>query len=357
MSGGVDSSTAALLLKESGHRIVGVTMKLLEDDESNLIPDSTRPSGRTCCSFHDIIDARSVSQKLNFDHQVHNFSRLFREKVIERFARDYAKGWTPNPCVECNRQLKFGPLYERAVLLGCSKLATGHYAKIELDPNTNRWLLKQARDKTKDQSYFLYGLTQEELSRTYFPIGDYLKEEIREIASSRGIVNARKPDSQDICFVPDGRYDLFLEEFGLTGKPGHIINRQGKILGSHQGIFRYTVGQRRGLGIPAATPLYVLELDQEKNTVTIGTEEELVANWALINDVNLISLEQLTSPLEVEVKIRYRQPAFKAMVVPFSQDELKIIFHKPQKAVAPGQAAVMYQGEVVVGGGTIISSG
>jgi tRNA-specific 2-thiouridylase len=347
---------AAMLLKQRGHRVVGVTMRLLEDDEGTPNNEAT-PHERTCCSFRDIIDARSVSQKLDFDHQVHNFSRLFKREVIGRFVQAYTSGLTPNPCIDCNRRLKFGPLFERAALLGCTHMATGHYAKIEVDKKTDRWLLRKARDLTKDQSYFLYGLTQEELARTFFPLGDYLKCEIRGMAARLGVVNARKPDSQDICFVRDGRYDLFLKSFGITFTPGDMIDSQGKVVGTHQGIHLYTIGQRRGLGLHSPRPLYVLRLDPVKNTVTVGGEEELFSDWAILADVNLISLEQLTGPMEAKVKIRYRQLESPALIEPLDDHRLKINFQSPLKAVAQGQAAVIYQGDVVVGGGTIISTG
>jgi tRNA-specific 2-thiouridylase len=349
MSGGVDSSTAALILKESGHRVVGVTMKLVEDMETG--PDG---QARVCCSHRDIIDARSVSQKLDFEHQVHNFCQLFRKEVIERFVRAYASGRTPNPCVDCNRRLKFGPLMERATLLGCSRLATGHYAKVELDRKSGRWLLKRARDRSKDQSYFLYGLSQAELARTIFPLGGYLKEEVRALAASRGIVNAQKPDSQDICFVRDGRYDRFLENFGPIGKPGYIIDSRGTILGCHLGLHRYTIGQRRGLGLRLPTSLFVLRLDPDGNTVTVGPEAELYSGSALIDDVNLVSLDRLAGPIQVQARIRYKQREFEATAEPAGEGCIRLVFHEPQKAVAPGQAAVLYQGEVVVGGGTIV---
>jgi tRNA-specific 2-thiouridylase len=304
-----------------------------------------------------VVDARSVAQKLDFDHQVHNFSRLFEREVIGRFIAAYSKGLTPNPCIDCNRRIKFGPLFERAVLLGCSKLATGHYAKIERDGPGGRWLLRKARDESKDQSYFLYGLTQEELSRTLFPLGALLKEETRELASGRGVVNAAKPDSQDICFVKGGRYELFLEKSGLACRPGDIMDRSGKVLGTHRGLHRYTVGQRRGLGALGPEPSYVLSLDPVADTLTVGTEPELLSSWAIADDVNLIAVERLTAPLETQVKIRHRQAASPAQVLPLEGGRLKIVFREPQRAVAPGQAAVMYQGDLVIGGGTVVSTG
>jgi tRNA-specific 2-thiouridylase len=357
MSGGVDSSAAALILKGLGHRVVGVTMKLVDADENDSAFGLISPSGRSCCSFLDIVDARSVSQKLNFDHQVHNFSHLFRKEVVEPFVRAYVRGQTPNPCVDCNRRLKFGPLFERATLLGCEKMATGHYAKIELDERTGLFQLKKAKDPVKDQSYFLYGLNQEELSRTLFPLGNYLKEEIRAVAAKSGIVTAKKPESQDICFVRNGRYDLFLEEFGVKDKPGDIINVQGQKLGRHLGIHHYTVGQRRGLGLHAPMPMYVIRLEPNENTVTVGGENELYSDWALLTDVSLISGQPATKPFEAGIKVRYRQTETPALVEPLNAGTFKVSFRQPLKAVAPGQAAVMYQGDVVIGGGTIVLAG
>jgi tRNA-specific 2-thiouridylase len=357
MSGGVDSSAAALILQGRGHRVVGVTMKLIGDGENDPTDASLTLSGRSCCSFRDIIDARSVSQKLNFDHQIHNFSALFRKEVIERFVMAYVRGRTPNPCVDCNRRLKFGPLFARAFLLGCEKLATGHYAKIAKDGATGRYLLKKARDQSKDQSYFLYGLSQEELARTLFPLGNFLKGEIRAMATESGIVNAKKPDSQDICFVRNGRYDLFLESFGIKDNPGDVITPQGKILGKHRGIHRYTIGQRRGLGIHSPRAMYVLRLDPDSNTVTVGDESGLYSDWAIADDLNVISGEPLTHPLEAMVKVRYRQTETPALLEPMAPGRIKISFQRPQKAVAPGQAAVFYQNDVVIGGGTIVSAG
>jgi tRNA-specific 2-thiouridylase len=236
-------------------------------------------------------------------------------------------------------------------------MATGHYAKIERDEKSGRWLLKKARDPSKDQSYFLYGLTQDELSRTIFPLGSYLKKEVRALAASRGIVNAQKPDSQDICFVRDGRYESFLEGFGPVGRPGDIVDASGLVLGRHLGLHRYTIGQRRGLGLRSPDALYVLRLDPGKNTVTVGPDAGLYSGSAMIEDVNLVSVERLEEPLEVMAKIRYQQKEFPATANPEGPGRLRLIFRDPQKAVAPGQAAVLYQGDVVVGGGTIVQAG
>ncbi|MDR1296824.1 MAG: tRNA 2-thiouridine(34) synthase MnmA [Deltaproteobacteria bacterium] len=350
MSGGVDSSAAAIVLLEAGWRVVGATMRLLDDDAA----PQTDSAGRSCCSLNDILDARAVSQKLNFDHQVHNFSGVFRREVVDRFVAAYRSGLTPNPCVDCNRRLKFTRLYERAELLGCGWLATGHYAKIEFDVASGRHLLKKARDKTKDQSYFLYGLTQEELARTIFPLGDMLKTEVRALAAARGIVNAGKPDSQDVCFIPDGRLDLFLERMGLAPEPGPLVSTDGKVLGEHRGAHLFTIGQRKGLGLCRPEPTYVTAVDPATNTVVVGDERDLYSDSAVIGDVNLISLEKISGPLEVTAKIRYRQQEFPAVLEPADGGRLRLVFREPQRAAAPGQAAVFYLGDVVAGGGTIL---
>jgi tRNA-specific 2-thiouridylase len=386
MSGGVDSSVAALILKKAGWRVVGATMRLLESPDPAGDPDPPEPrapsapfgpsapfdpfaplappapfdpsvaTGRGCCSLADVLDARRVAERLDFDHQVHNFSLLFRSEVIGRFVRDYLAGRTPNPCVDCNRRLKFTALFERARLLGLDRLATGHYARIAFDPGRGRWILRKALDDRKDQSYFLYGLTQPELSRTLFPLGDLRKDQVRALAAEAGLATARKPESQDICFVGSGAYAGFLESVGAGGRPGDVVDRSGRILGRHRGLHRYTVGQRRGLGLPGPEPLYVVALDPAANTVVAGGEGDLYARGATASDVNLISIARLDGPMEVEVKIRYRQAPFGATMEPLGSSGLKVVFREPQKAVAPGQAAVFYQGDEVVGGATIESS-
>ncbi|MDR3205434.1 MAG: tRNA 2-thiouridine(34) synthase MnmA [Deltaproteobacteria bacterium] len=352
MSGGVDSSVAALILKNQGYRVVGATMRLLETIEESFAP------ARSCCSADDIMDARHVALKLDFDHKVHNFSLAFRSEVIERFARDYFSGRTPNPCVDCNRRLKFSLLFQRAVFFDCAFMATGHYARVELDKRSGRWLLKKALDLDKDQSYFLYGLTQKELSRTLFPLGSLTKKEVRALALSHNLVTAQKPESQDICFVRTGRYDSFLESFGLKAKPGDIVDRRGRLLGHHKGLHRYTVGQRKGLGLCAPNPLYVAALDSSTNRVIVGREEELYSSSAIVSEVNFISVAKLSGLKEIEAKIRYRQNQFPALIEPLEPgpDRVRLIFNSPQRAVAPGQAAVFYQGDLVIGGGTIESA-
>ncbi|MDR0355167.1 MAG: tRNA 2-thiouridine(34) synthase MnmA, partial [Deltaproteobacteria bacterium] len=281
---------------------------------------------------------------------------IFKDKVIERFISSYLSGLTPNPCIDCNRFVKFGPLLERAGLLGCERLATGHYARIVFDPASKRHLLKKARDLSKDQSYFLYCLTQEELARTLFPLGEHSKDKVRDMARSRGLVNAEKPDSQDICFVPDGRYYRFVEQYGPPAKPGDIVNSEGQILGRHVGLHRYTVGQRKRLNICGPEPLYVTGLDPKNNAVAVGQEKELYSVGAVINDVNLIALDKIDKPLEVQARLRYRQKDLPAVVEPLDDGRLLLSFRTPQKAVAPGQAAVFYQDDLVIGGGVIESA-
>jgi tRNA-specific 2-thiouridylase len=346
MSGGVDSSTAAYLLQELGHHVSGATMRLLGTEPSG-------PDQRTCCSQKDIADARQAATRLNCDFWVFNFRLVFYHEVIKKFAQAYAQGLTPNPCLDCNRYLKFQRFWERARVLNNEFMATGHYARIEFDRSLGRYLLKKALDPSKDQSYVLYALTQEQLARVLFPLGHRTKAEIRELASSLGLVSADKPDSQDICFAPRGRYTDFLARIGPPAAPGDIVDRQGRKLGRHPGLSHYTVGQRRGLGLCRPEPWHVLELDPVKNVVVVGSAEELAQKQALIQDVNFIAIESLTKPMEVMAKIRYRQEEVPAEISPRPQGGVALVFKTPQRAISPGQAAVFYQGDVVVGGGTI----
>ncbi|MDR1657087.1 MAG: tRNA 2-thiouridine(34) synthase MnmA [Deltaproteobacteria bacterium] len=345
MSGGVDSSTAAYLLQEMGHEVSGATMRLLDDPR--LVAQA-----KTCCSPTDIQDARQAATKLNCDFWVFNFRSLFHHEVIKRFAQSYARGLTPNPCLDCNRYLKFRHFWERARLLNNEFMATGHYARVERDGSKGRYLLKKALDLSKDQSYVLYALTQTELAQTLFPLGQLTKAEVRRLAASLALDCADKPDSQDICFVPEGRYVDFLAKLGLPPKPGDIVDRQGQKLGQHKGLSHYTIGQRRGLGLCRPTPYHVLELDPTLNRVVVGSFEDLAQDRALIEDCNFIALDRLTKPLEVTVKIRYRQTEVPAEISPHPKG-VALVFKNSQKAVTPGQAAVFYQGEIVLGGGTI----
>jgi tRNA-specific 2-thiouridylase len=349
MSGGVDSSVAALLLQERGYELQGATLKLFADEDIGRGNQPDRP----CCSLVNVTDAREVAEQLGFQHQVFNFRQLFHREVIRRFADSYAQGLTPNPCIDCNRFIKFTHFWERAAALGCRFLATGHYARIEFDESRGRWLLKKAWDKTKDQTYVLYALTQEQLARTIFPLGDMEKTKVRDLAEGKNLINAAKPDSQDICFVQEGSYADFLEKvLKYPSPPGDLIDSSGRILGRHRGLLHYTIGQRRALG-SFGQPMYVTELNRKRNTVQIGPAEELFTSEALVDEVNLITESEIKRPVEATVKIRYNSPAAAALIKPGPGGKLWLKFKEPQKAVTPGQAAVFYQGDLVLGGGTI----
>ena len=348
LSGGVDSTVAALLLKEEGHEVGAATMKLFADEPSGGEREPLGP-------LTDLECARQAAASLGLSHQACDFLDIFQREVIDRFAEAYAGGLTPNPCLDCNRHIKFNALMSLAMEQGCDFLATGHYARCEFDARRGRWLLKRALDPAKDQSYVLYSLTQAQLGRTLFPLGGLYKGQVRDLAAKRGLKNADKPDSQDICFVKSGGYASFLEkEMSRAAPAGDFIDREGRVLGRHQGLIRYTVGQRRGLGA-FGRPLYVTLLNPEDNTVRLGPEEELFSSSALVGEVNLISEAALSRPLEVSAKIRYNSSAVPAVIEPHPAG-LLVKFNSPRKAVAPGQAAVFYQDEVVVGGGVILNS-
>lgn len=344
MSGGVDSSVAAALMRGEGYDCIGVTLKLI---------DTKRPE-RGCCSLADVNDARQAAYKLGLPHYVLNFTEPFRDEVIRRFVEIYEAGQTPNPCIDCNRYIKFERLLYRTREFDFDMLATGHYARIEQDRGSGRFLLKKALDRKKDQSYVLYCLTQEQLQRTCFPLGGKTKAQVREIAAELGFVNAEKPDSQDICFVPDGDYGSFMERWtGKTYPAGNIVDRTGKVLGRHRGIVRYTIGQRRGLGVAGNKPVYVSSKDMAANTLTLGPEAELYSKTFTVADINLIALERLERPLRARVKTRYLQAEQWATVEQTGEDSLRVEFDEAQRAITPGQAAVMYDGDLVLGGGTI----
>ncbi|MCQ2418107.1 MAG: tRNA 2-thiouridine(34) synthase MnmA [Oscillospiraceae bacterium] len=344
MSGGVDSSTAALLMQEKGYTCIGCMMKLYDAEQED--------GGRTCCSQRDAEDARSVAYRLGMPFYVLNFKEEFRENVIDKFVDCYRNGKTPNPCIDCNRYLKFDALYERARILGCDCIVTGHYARIEKSGAYFR--LKKAVDASKDQSYVLYSLTQEQLAHIVFPLGELTKTEVRHIAEEHGFCNSRKPDSQDICFVPDGDHGSFIERY--TGKPcekGSFTDTQGNILGEHRGIYRYTIGQRRGIGISAAEPYYVCGIRAEDSTVILGTKEECMCREMVVTDFNWISGTALVQAMHCSVRVRYHAPEQPAYIEPLGQNSVRIRFDAPQRAVTPGQAAVLYDGDYVLGGGTI----
>lgn len=348
LSGGVDSSCAALMLKRKGYHVLASTMKLLggEDHNGNSL--------KKCCSASDIEDARKAAQILDLDFLVFNFRLLFAQEVITRFADLYSRGLTPNPCVLCNRYMKWHHLWDRAKALGCDYIATGHYARVEREDG--RYLLKKARDLSKDQSYVLYHLTQEELSRTLFPLGDMLKTNVRKIAHEAGLLNAQKPESQDICFVPQGGYADFLEGILKSPPPpGDILDLRGNILGRHKGIHHYTIGQRQGLGLPGPKPSYVLKIDADKNTIIVGGPEDRPSSAMLVGDFNLIAIPELKPDTHAQVKIRYRHKEVPSRLFPQGQDKVLVEFQQDQKAVSPGQAAVFYLQDTVLGGGTIIS--
>lgn len=347
MSGGVDSSVAAAILSER-YDAVGVTLKLFTNEDIAL------DRSKTCCSLDDVQDARSVAFRLNMEHYVFNFGDRFRQCVINKFNNAYINGDTPNPCIDCNRFIKFDALLKRAELMECDYIATGHYVRREYDEKSGRYLLKKGKDSHKDQSYVLYGLTQEQLAKTLFPIGELTKEETRAIAAKYNFLNAGKPDSQDICFVPDGDYASFIErDTGRSFEPGNFVDKNGNILGRHSGIIRYTKGQRKGLGIALGEPAYVIDKDIASNTVIIGKNEDLFTTELIANDVNLISIAQLTEPMKVGAKVRYSQLEKPATIFPLENGNVKVIFDEPQRAVTTGQAVVFYSGDTVVGGGTI----
>ena len=347
MSGGVDSSVTALLMNRQGYECMGVTMKLFYGEEAE-----TREN--TCCSLNDVEDARSVAMNLGMPYYVFNFSDRFSECVIDKFIDAYENGRTPNPCIDCNRYLKFDKLYMRAKELGYDYIATGHYAKVEYDKTKGRFLLKKAADLSKDQSYVLYSLTPEQLSHTVFPLGTLTKSEVRAIAEENGFVNARKHDSQDICFVTNGKYSDFIESYtGRKYPEGNFVYKDGTVLGRHKGIIRYTVGQRKGLGLALPHPMYVIRVDTETNTVILGENEDLFSKEVTADNINLISVDNLYEPLRVKAKVRYSQPEQWATAVQTDEDTIKLVFDEPQRAVTQGQALVMYDGDVVVGGGTI----
>ena len=346
MSGGVDSSVCAFLVKQSGNELFGATMKL-------YTPCAEQGTDRPCGTDRDIADARSTCDNLGIKHSVYDFSACFKKRVIDNFTKTYIEGGTPNPCIECNKYLKFDKLLESAKLEGADMIATGHYARIERGEN-GRYLLRRAKDENKDQSYVLWTLSQETLSRTLLPLGDYTKDEIRKIAAEQGFINANKGDSQDICFVPDGDYAAFIKrETGYESKEGNYLDIDGNVVGKHKGVIHYTIGQRKGLGISMGRHIFVSAKDPINNTVTLADEEFIFSDTVVLKNINLISVDNITEPMRVEAKLRYKQRPAKCIAIQTGENEMTLIFDEKQRAPAKGQSAVIYDGEYVVGGGII----
>ena len=342
MSGGVDSSVAAYLTQQMGFNCAGATMQLCDRDLLGTEPGS------------DIQDAQNIAQRLGMEFHLLEATSLFRQAVVDNFVSCYESGLTPNPCVQCNRFLKFGYLVEKALALGCDHVVTGHYARIRKDPNTGRYLLLKAADPTKDQSYFLAGLTQEQMSHILFPLGDLTKEEARSIAQAQGFINARKKDSQDICFIPDGDYAAFLRRYtGKTYPGGDFLDLKGNVVGKHSGAVDYTLGQRKGLGLAMGAPVYVCSKNMENNTVTVGPNQALFATSLRANDWSWFPFSHLSEPMRVTAKARSRHSPQPATVYPEENGFVRVDFDEPQRALTPGQAIVLYDGDLVVGGGTI----
>ena len=347
MSGGVDSSVAALLLLKAGYDVTGMTMRLRPEAYMQ------QSASGGCWALDDIDDARRVCYQLGIDHLVLNFTEQFERDVIQYFAEQYAAGRTPNPCIACNRHLKFGAMLQKARLLGFDFIATGHYAVITQN-DSGRWLLKRA-PASKDQSYVLYSLTQDQLAHTLMPLGPYTKPEARQLAEEAGLRVAHKPDSQEICFVEDNDYASFLERYTGTKAPqGDFVDAQGRILGRHRGITHYTIGQRKGLGISFGKPMYVTKIDAVRNRITLGEEGSQYATSLLADDLNFIPFDTLDKPLQVQAKVRYQARPADAVLTPVDGGRVRVDFAEPQRSVTPGQAVVFYDGDLVVGGGVIL---
>jgi len=360
MSGGVDSSTVAALLVTEGHRVVGLTLQLW--DQTRLagkggMPEA--PKAGRCCSLDDVYDARRVAERLGIPYYVVNQQDRFEHDVVAPFVEEYLAGRTPIPCSLCNNHLKFDQLLKTARSIGAEAIATGHYAVNEFDEKRGRWILKRPADRAKDQTYFLFGLTQEQLAHTLFPLGGLQKPEVREEARRQKLALAEKPDSQEICFIPSGDYKQFLgaylEDQGrqMPDTAGKMVSSEGKVLGEHAGIYNFTIGQRKGLGVSSPVPLYVLKIDPVTKQVTVGSDEELATRTLRAHKLNWISIERLTSKMRVEIKIRHRHEPAWAVIEPEGDDAVVATFDEPQRAVTPGQSAVFYDGDEVVGGGWI----
>ena len=340
MSGGVDSSVSALLLKKEGYEPLGITLELF--------------AGSSCCNINTYIDAKNVCKTIGIPHFTYNCKEQFKDYVINDFIDCYANCRTPNPCIECNKYMKFGIMWEKAKELGCNYIATGHYAKTEYSEKYGRWVLKKSQAGKKDQSYVLWNISKELIEHVVFPLADFTdKEQIREIARENDLKVANKPDSEDICFVPDGNYKKFLEtNSGIKPKKGNIVNLKGEILGKHTGLYNYTIGQRKGLGISYKVPLFVLGFNKAKNEVIVGKEKELYKKEITVSDINLLLVDKIEEPMEVDVKTRYSSKVAKAKIEQDGEN-IKVTFDEPQRAITPGQSAVFYVGDIVLGGGKI----
>jgi tRNA-specific 2-thiouridylase len=348
MSGGVDSSVAALLCVEAGLNCLGCTMKLFRNEDIGESP------AKACCTLADANDARAAADRLGIPFYVFNFVDTFKERVIERFVRAYQNGETPNPCIDCNRYMKFERLLARAEGLGREYVVTGHYARIELDAGSGRYILKKGVDQSKDQSYVLYAMTQEQLRHTLFPLGGLRKPQVREIASGYGFTNAEKRDSQDLCFVRKGGYADFIRQYtGREPPAGRYVDIDGNDLGGHRGIIHYTIGQRKGLNMPGPAPRYVCGISASDNRVVLGPLEALYAKSLVANDINMIAVDRIDAPMRVSARIRYNQREQPAVARQVDSDTLSVEFDSPQKAITRGQAVVLYDGDVVIGGGTV----
>lgn len=348
MSGGVDSSTAAALLKDEGYEVYGATLKLWD------APADAEPGTRTCCSLEDVEDARATAFKMDIPFYVLNMKSLFEEKVVQYFVNSYLEGETPNPCIACNQHIKFEAMLKKALMLGMDYIATGHYARVERDESTGRYLLKKGIDTHKDQSYVLYMLRQDQLSRLLLPLGRYTKKQVREIAREKGFVNSSKPDSQDICFVRSGRYSDFIREYSKKEIPdGTFVDESGKVLGKSRGIFEYTVGQRKGLGISANSRLYVIDKHVDRNEVVLGPKEKTLVKRFYADGINYIALDRPQGDMKVWARTRYSQKEAEAILHPLEDGQVMIEYVEPQPFVSPGQSVVFYDGDVVIGGGII----
>ena len=347
MSGGVDSSVTAKLLLDAGYDVAGATMHLYSNDDIGI------ERTKTCCSLDDVEDAREVAYKLGIPFHVFNFADSFKECVMDKFVNTYLDGGTPNPCIDCNRFLKFGKFLERAQMLGYDYIATGHYVTKEFDEQSGRWLLRRSADRKKDQTYVLYSMTQDQLEHSLFPVGEMNKNDIRAIADKNSLVNAGKPDSQDICFIPDGDYAGFITSRAGEQQKGDIVLTSGEKLGTHKGLIHYTVGQRKGVGVSYSEPLFVIEKDIAGNRLIMGTPDKLTRTTLTACEVNMLTTDRLNSPIKCTACTRYHQQDVLCTVTPIGEKRVRVDFEQPHKAICKGQAVVFYDGNYLIGGGTI----